>query len=299
MPSPSFFEITQSAPAYSGIYRAFVRDVDDPDKLGRVRCYCPAVMGTDSDNEDGWLGWAPVSLAFASDNTDGSDIGMVLVPSVGTAVWIRFESSSSGTDWTNAIDFPVVVGTIVTGEDSDTSSLPKLGRGESDGDTDGDDRTADAITVPKSSAGTPGYPRNKIIKTANGTILEIDESSDNNRIRIRHPSGSFDEWVHSGNFVKQVMGDLLMWVGGKIKFRSVGDAMISVGGTLFLAGSDSSATKKLAHEDSQTEDHDHSVIFALTAPPSGGAVSGTITVQTKTNLKLKSSSCTPKAKVKP
>jgi hypothetical protein len=272
---------------YFGRYRAFVRDVSDPEKKGRVRCFCPAVMG-ENDSTRTWLGWAEVSHSFGT-KVEG-DSGMLNVPEVGTPVWLEFQQGSP--------DFPVVVGAITTGTDETNTSVPRLGTGHVNGDDHGTDRVDDGITVPGSSC-APVYPHNRVLKTASGHIVEVDETPGAKRIRVQHPSGTFVEMTEPGSFVKQVIGDLLVWVGQKMKIRAVQDAMISVGGILYLGGSDGSATKRVAHQDSQVEDHDHSVVMALVAPPGGGAVTGTITIQPKIGLKIAQATCATAVKVKP
>ena len=63
-----------------GKYRGLVRDVDDPDGLGRIRATVPAVyQEVDSP-------WAMPALPFA-----GPQHGLVLLPEPGDGVWIEFE----------------------------------------------------------------------------------------------------------------------------------------------------------------------------------------------------------------
>ena len=63
-----------------GKYRGIVRDVSDPDGLGRIRASVPAVY----DEEDS--PWALPAVPFA-----GPQHGLVLLPEVGDGVWIEFE----------------------------------------------------------------------------------------------------------------------------------------------------------------------------------------------------------------
>ncbi|ASC73027.1 hypothetical protein XM38_039890 [Halomicronema hongdechloris C2206] len=59
---------------YFGKYRGLVRDVDDPDNLGRLVAQVPEVYG----QEDSPWAWPAVPFAGASH-------GLVLLPEVGTA----------------------------------------------------------------------------------------------------------------------------------------------------------------------------------------------------------------------
>jgi uncharacterized protein involved in type VI secretion and phage assembly len=66
---------------FYGKYRGLVRDVDDPDKLGRIVAQVPEVF------EEEETPWAMPAVAFA-----GAGHGLVLLPEVGDGVWIEFES---------------------------------------------------------------------------------------------------------------------------------------------------------------------------------------------------------------
>lgn len=66
---------------YFGKYRGLVRDVDDPEGLGRIVAQVPEVLGEEDSP------WALPSLPFAGDN-----VGQFVVPPVGSGVWIEFEA---------------------------------------------------------------------------------------------------------------------------------------------------------------------------------------------------------------
>ncbi len=67
-----------------GKYRAFVRDNNDPERLGRCRMEVPAVLGVGDENSSDWA-W-PCFPYGGSDDT-----GMFLVPEEGASVWAEFE----------------------------------------------------------------------------------------------------------------------------------------------------------------------------------------------------------------
>ncbi|HNA31177.1 MAG TPA: phage baseplate assembly protein V [Thiobacillaceae bacterium] len=69
----------QQRSRHYGKYRGVVTDVDDPDKLGRLKARVDAVYG-DADSP-----WALPALAFA-----GPGHGLALLPEVGDGVWIEF-----------------------------------------------------------------------------------------------------------------------------------------------------------------------------------------------------------------
>lgn len=66
---------------YYGKYRGVVSDVDDPEKLGRVKAQVPEILG------EAVSPWALPAVALA-----GPGHGLVLIPEVGDGVWIEFEA---------------------------------------------------------------------------------------------------------------------------------------------------------------------------------------------------------------
>lgn len=257
-----------AAGGYHGKIRAFVRDIDDPDKCGRVMLFCPAVMG-DEDNRDHWVGWAECVEAYATPDVN-TDAGSFSPYAVGTPVWIECQDGNP--------DFPLVTGAVITGEDADHSALPRLAKGQADPSTDGQQRVANGITVPKSAAGTPTYGKWRGIKTQNGFIIEIDESTGNQRMRIRHPSGAFMEYTNPGSLVQQVIADFFLWAGGQIAMTAVGRFVLGAGSQLLL-GSASAVKSGVLGEDLLTAisngivtpfaAHTHTVTGAATGPPIG------------------------------
>jgi uncharacterized protein involved in type VI secretion and phage assembly len=66
---------------FYGKYRGLVRDVDDPETLGRIRAEVPEVL------DDVWTPWALPSVPFA-----GAGHGLVVLPEPGDGVWVEFEA---------------------------------------------------------------------------------------------------------------------------------------------------------------------------------------------------------------
>ena len=83
------------AGSYFGKYRGIVTDNKDPDELCRIMARVPAVMG---DTE---IGWALPALPFLGDGH-----GLVMLPEVGSNVWIEFEAGH--------LDYPIWSGAFLT-----------------------------------------------------------------------------------------------------------------------------------------------------------------------------------------
>jgi hypothetical protein len=67
--------------SYFGKYRGIVTDVGDPNNQCRIRATVPAVLGEQA------CGWAMPAAPFGGDGH-----GMVMLPKVGSGVWIEFEA---------------------------------------------------------------------------------------------------------------------------------------------------------------------------------------------------------------
>ena len=70
-----------------GKYRAFCRDNNDPERLGRIRMEVPAVLGTGHEN---WSDWAAPCFPYGGT----PDSGMFLVPEEEATVWAEFEGGN-------------------------------------------------------------------------------------------------------------------------------------------------------------------------------------------------------------
>jgi hypothetical protein len=89
--------VERAGSTYYGKYRGIVSDVADPENRCRIRATVPAVLGEHP------CGWAMPSLPWA-----GNGHGMVMLPAVGSGVWIEFEAGRlnnpiwSGAWWAKA-----------------------------------------------------------------------------------------------------------------------------------------------------------------------------------------------------
>ena len=67
-----------------GKYRGFIRDNNDPERLGRCRLEVPAVLGSGPDH---WSDWAAPCFPYGGND----DLGMFMVPPEGASIWAEFE----------------------------------------------------------------------------------------------------------------------------------------------------------------------------------------------------------------
>ena len=174
---------------YFGKYRGVVTDNVDPEKLLRVKCRVPELLGQTIITD-----WAyPTSLPYGG----GLDYGETRVPPIGSGVYVEFESGS--------VNRPLYSGSWYGHTKGQSADPPQLTRESgqtkfSDDDSTKSPKGDDKFTAadcsehqqPKSPA-APVYPNNQVLKTKeNGIIVEIDDTPGKSRIHIFHgPSKSW------------------------------------------------------------------------------------------------------------
>lgn len=228
---------------FHGMYRGIVMDVDDPLDSGRVRVRVyPMFKDVPVDH----LPWA-----IYADNFMGGtrDVGSINVPVLESHVFVFFENGD--------YRFPVYFAGAPAIKDG-IPDAPKKSR-ESDAILDS------IVANTKSGVSTAGggswdeptpsytsvYPNNKVIQTSNGIQVELDDTDDNVRIHVYHPSGSRDEFDKDGNRIQHiegthytvVIGDDNVYVSGNVNITTDGNANIKAGGDVNVENSGNSKIK--------------------------------------------------------
>jgi uncharacterized protein involved in type VI secretion and phage assembly len=139
---------------FYGKYRGIVVDNQDPAKLGRLKLKVPSVLGADVVT-----GWAMPCVPYGG----ATNQGFLFVPDVGAGVWTEFEEGD--------LEFPIWTGTFWSKPDAD-SELPKPNQ-PSDGEEASD------VQDP---------PTAKIIKTAKGHTLQLEDADGAEMVLIREGS---------------------------------------------------------------------------------------------------------------
>lgn len=204
-----------------------VEDVDDPLKAGRlkVRIYnsyseSKALAPTDT------LPWATVLNPISSASLNGVGISPTGILPGSTVVGFFMDGNDS--------NYPVILGTI--------AGVP--GTPESEHDVPHEAREVNKIIKeqrgpePVSAYGAK-YPKNKVIRTENGHVIELDDTPDNERIHIYHKSGTYTEINNVGRKVDKVVDNSYevivknneVWVGGNVNVVVKGNVNVLVDGT--------------------------------------------------------------------
>ena len=221
---------TKHKSTFDGFYRGIVINVDDPLLSGRVRVRVyPMFEGVNDDV----LPWA----ILADPNFGGSaNEGKFSIPTVGAHVFVFFENGDHR--------FPVYFAGAPAIQDG-VPDIPTLSR-EDDGTVAAIDSAASKGVSTASggswdepdSAYAAIYPNNKVYRSAKGILIEIDDTEDNVRFHVYHPSGSRVEVDNDGNVVEHVsatkttvvIGDDNIEVKGKQDTTTGGDHGVKVGG---------------------------------------------------------------------
>lgn len=229
---------------FDNMYRAVVVDNNDPKKAGRVKVKVYPMFSGAQDHDCPWAIMADPSMGGIADQ-GGSNI-----PSVDSHVFVFFENGdhrypvyfggapaiSNGTP-----DLPIlsrITNAVVTG----INAIRSIGVGIAFGGTWDEPASAYAAK----------YPNNKVFRSASGCFVEIDDTEDNVRIHIYHPSGTREEIDNSGNKVEHVVaqkttviaggentevkGAKNLKVGGNCNIKVDGDANLEASGAVKVVG---------------------------------------------------------------
>jgi len=219
-------EKAQDDKRYWGKYRGIVKDVNDPKKLGRVKAQVPELFGTDFLTD--WA-WPVLPYGGIPDN------GLFTVPEVDSGVFIEFESGN--------VDRPLWTG-VWWSEPQGKPETPKLAREEKDETTRPPKGTDVTVTADFKTIREPAspyaakYPKNKVMKTKSGIVIELDDTDGKERLHFWHPTGSYEEVAPDGAVRRRVQAKrfLVVELDDDIHVKAArnvvvdGDATLRVGG---------------------------------------------------------------------
>lgn len=224
---------------FDGIYRGVVEDnnpndskTGEPLKDGRIKI---RIWGLHTSNkstdiyegiptDDLPLAYPALGLFEGSQ----SGFGVWTVPLNGSHVFVFFEQGNHMRPiyFASAPGIPKYKADTEVGFNDPNGEFPKenrldepdyhrLARGESDTTvlTEREDSRMTGISTPESSWDEPEpeynaeYPNNKVIATHNGIVIEIDDTDENQRLHIYHPSKTYIEISTDGNLTIKSAGD--------------------------------------------------------------------------------------------
>lgn len=271
----------------NGFYRGVVENNQDPLKQARCQIRILGIHSPDLvDMSTDKLPWAEQASSLFCGFNQG--IGMSSIPIQGTWVWVFFEKG----EITKPIYFASVVGGRYEAKpeekygfrdqdlynDQKTYRYPREDRVEiSDTDINrlarvdllestihkvineaprtNEDKSWVKIIEPSSTNTYSNYTYNNVIESQSGHTIELDDSPQNERIRIFHSTGSYDEIKPNGDKItknnnyyilsqsnlneliegavkKYVGGDYTEHIKGNVKYKVDGDLTWIIGGNI-------------------------------------------------------------------
>ena len=179
-------------------FTGIVKDINDTEYLNRVKVNCLGFYDEAKDNE---LPWATVMMPATSGSIKG--VGMNHNLQVGSWVVGFFRDGPSAQD-------PVVMGSIAT-QTGGTKDIP--------------------------SAAQVSGNTNHVYRSQSGHLIEVDNTSDAERIHIKHTSGTYilmhpngDVEHNNKNHTKITTGDDTVTITGNSNVTINGDCNLTVGG---------------------------------------------------------------------
>lgn len=180
---------------FYGKYRGIVIDNQDPLKLGRLKVKVPSVLGGDIVT-----GWATPCAPYGG----AANQGFLFIPDIGAGVWIEFEEGD--------LEFPIWAGTFWSRPNSETE-IPKPNQG-SDGTEQG------AVQDP---------PTSKVIKTAKGHTLQLEDADGGEMILLREGSkGHFLTLDQNGITVTDANSNTIQFSGDGIKIQDTNQNVVQM-----------------------------------------------------------------------
>jgi len=187
---------TSTSPTNS--YRATVVDVEDPEKLGRVKVRIDGIHSDDVNIEH--LPWSECSASL--DGAGPNNKGTSSVPLKDAKVNITLDEG----DWNKPIvqSASNIASSSQTGKDLDKSPITLVkGANRDQGVPSGEGKSWDE---PKDTTKDSKYPNNTVTETSSGHIIQQDDSSGNSRLNTMHKSGTFTEMADNGDYSTKVIG---------------------------------------------------------------------------------------------
>ena len=221
-------------------FTGVVEDIDDPEKLGRVRVRC---FGYHTEILQ-QIKTAELPFATVMGPTNSANISGIGTTTHGliNGSWVVgfFRDGPSAQD-------PIIMGTVgSTYEEKPSTTLgfsdpsgiyPKL-QGEEETYVDTNllsrgtntiTRELDTVTSEPATKYAAVYPNNKVTQTTSGHIIEIDDTPGAERINVRHKSGTFVE-IHPNGDVVQSNGNKYQITTGDDNVHITGVCNITVDG---------------------------------------------------------------------
>lgn len=182
---------------FYGNFRGVVVDDQDPLKSGRVKI---RVFGIYDNVPEEALPWAIYTDPLMGGQ---SGFGSFFIPDIGNHVWVFFENGDH--------------------------QQPVYFAGAPFKDAYATERLS---SKHEENRGSISYPRNKSLVTKAGHIIEIDDTSGNERISIIHKSGTQITYQANGDVYEHIVGNYKRIIDGNVQENIGGNVNQTVSGNV-------------------------------------------------------------------
>jgi len=219
-----------------------VEDRNDPIRLGRVRVRC---YGWHTDDKDKipteYLPWAQViqNITSAAVSGKGSSPTGLVEGSWVVGFFLDGDRAQEPIVMGSLAGFPESLAQTDVGFNdpngvyplyTEESDVNKLARG-----TNSISKTPDSVTGEPASPYAAKYPKNHVYESESGHVIEIDDTSNAERIHVYHKSGTFIEMHPNGDVVTHHKNGFRT-VTGNDKLHVTGDLNIVADGNITMDG---------------------------------------------------------------
>lgn len=197
-----------------------VEDINDPLELGRVRVRILNVDDANMPAED--LLWAQIMMPVTSASHEGIGLSPTGIDVDSRVVGFFIDGQD--------MQLPMIMGTFHTipGRNPQRHGVSALARGNNIIEKE-------KISVEPDSAYDAKYPKNNVLQTKGGHVIEIDDTENAERIHIYHKSGSYVEINNEGRMVIKSVHDSYDISNGVKNIYVKGNCNIQTDGKLNLA----------------------------------------------------------------
>ena len=169
-------------------FQGEVVDVDDPEKLGRLKV--KELIGHDKEDPNN-LFWCHVIMPPTGANAKGVGVAAVGLSKESKVFGFRVDSRLA-----------YIIGSFPFAVDDNNHSLSRHARGVGPVKKDYIEELGE-----KKTEYAAKYPHNKTITTSSGHVLELDDTPKAERIHVYHKSGAYVEIFPDGSIVTKSMKD--------------------------------------------------------------------------------------------
>jgi hypothetical protein len=226
-------------------FQGEVVDIDDPQKMGRIKVKELIGHSLESNNN---LFWCHIVMPTTGANAKGIGVSAVGLSKDSKVFGFRVDSKLS-----------YIIGSFPYAVDDSNHSVSSYARGNGPVEKDYVEELGE-----KKTKYAAKYPYNKTITTESGHVLELDDTPTAERVHVYHKSGSYIEIFPDGTIITKsvkdstsvtindhsisvIKGDLqILSNEGKIQITSDGDIdLVSKSGVVNISGTDIGMTGKI------------------------------------------------------